>query len=245
MGESSRNLAYEAVGTFLLTFIGAASIITTQWNGSPGLVGIALAHGIALAIAVSASMNLSGGHINPAVTVSMLVTGRISLGNAIGYILAQCAGAVVAGFLLGVVFGGLGAGAAGVDGSAAMAACKLGTPYFNPPVVSATTAIIMEAVMTFVLVFAVFGTAVDGRTPRIAGFGIGLAVTIDILAGGPITGASMNPARTLGTLVGGGAITSDLWSQHWVYWVGPILGAVVAAFFYDGLIMDRKGGSKA
>ena len=101
----TRNLTCEAIGTFALTFIGAGAILTTTWTGGdPGLVGIAIAHGLVLAIAVSATMNISGGHINPAVTVVMLVTGRIGFGSAIGYIIAQCAGATVAGFLLSHIF---------------------------------------------------------------------------------------------------------------------------------------------
>jgi aquaporin Z len=98
---------------------------------------------------------------------------------------------------------------------------------------------VVEAALTFLLVFAIFGTAVDERAPRIGGFGIGLTVCVDILMGGPITGAAMNPARTIGTFIGGWSETRELWSQHWVYWVGPVLGAGLAAMIYDGLIMNR------
>lgn len=230
-------LAGEFIGTFALTFIGAGAIVTSTWNGGqPNLVGIALAHGLALAIAVSATMNVSGGHINPAVTAAMIATGRIKPGSGVAYILAQCAGATIAGFLLAIIFGGLGGGAA-MTGKAAVEACKLGTPMHDAAVISSWAAVLVEAVLTFLLVFAVFGTAVDPRAPRIGGFGIGLTVGMDILMGGPITGAAMNPARTIGTLIGGGNATSALWSQHWVYWVGPILGELVAAFLYDGLIL--------
>lgn len=240
MNDRVRNLTCELIGTFLLTFIGAGSILTTTWTGgSPGLVGIAIAHGVALAIAVSAAMNLSGGHINPAVTATMLATGRIKTADAVAYIISQCAGAVVAGLLLNVIFSSLGASAAGITGAKAIELCKLGTPEFGAAV-PAGIAVLTEALLTFVLLFAVFGTAVDGRCPRIAGFGIGLAVTIDILAGGPITGGAMNPARTIGTLIGGGGATQTLWAQHWVYWVGPIAGGLLAGFVYDTLILPRK-----
>jgi aquaporin Z len=94
--------------------------------------------------------------------------------------------------------------------------------------------------LTFLLLFAVFGTAVDERAPRIGGFGIGLTVAFDILAGGPITGAAMNPARTIGTLIGGGSATSALWSQHGVYWFGPVLGGVIAGLVYETLILNRR-----
>ncbi len=241
---ATRNLTCEAIGTFALTFIGAGAILTTTWTGgAPGLVGIALAHGLVLAIVVSATMNISGGHINPAVTIVMLVTGRIGFGSAIGYIIAQCAGATVAGFLLSYIFQGIASAGESMTGAEAIAACSLGTPAFNTEIISATGAVVVEVILTFLLVFAIFGTAVDPRAPRIGGFGIGLTVAVDILMGGPITGAAMNPARTIGTLIGGGDATSALWSQHWVYWVGPVVGAVIAGLIYDALIMDKNAGN--
>ena len=240
IGDGPRNLTCEAIGTFALTFIGAGAILTTTWTGgAPGLVGIALAHGLVLAIVVSATMNISGGHINPAVTIAMIVTRRISPGAGIGYIIAQCVGATIAGFLLAMIFGALGDAGGTMTGSAAIEGCKLGTPNFGAGI-SAGMALTVEIILTFLLVFAIFGTAVDPRAPKIGGFGIGLAVCVDILMGGPITGAAMNPARTIGTLIGGGNATSALWSQHWVYWVGPIVGAVLAAVIYDALIMQKS-----
>ncbi len=237
-----KNLTCELIGTFALTFIGAGAILTTAWTGSPGLIGIAIAHGVVLAIAVSATMNISGGHINPAVTVAMLVTGRIKSGAALGYIIAQCAGATIAGLILAAVFNQLGPGGGGeqaITGAQAIEACKLGTPNYGAAVPMGI-AILVEIVLTFLLVFAVFGTAVDARAPKIGGFGIGLTVMVDILMGGPITGAAMNPARTIGTLIGGGGATSSLWSQHWVYWVAPIVGGMIAAFAYDALILKAR-----
>ena len=109
--------------------------------------------------------------------------------------------------------------------------------------ISSGAAVFVEIVLTFLLMFAIFGTAVDERTPKIGGFGIGLAVAVNILMAGPITGAAMNPARTIGTLIGGGNATAMLWSQHWVYWVGPIVGALAGAFFYDALILKRPARS--
>lgn len=244
MGGQARNLTCELIGTFALTFIGAGAIVVSGWTGQPGLLGVAIAHGLALSIAVSATMAISGGHINPAVTVAMLATGRIRLGPAIAYILAQCAGATIAGFLLAFIFGGLGIASLEITGSQAVEATNLGTPAFDPSSVKPMMAVIVEIALTFLLVFAVFGTAVDPRAPRIGGFGIGLTVGMDILMGGPITGAAMNPARAIGTLIGGGSVTADLWSQHWVYWVGPIIGGLLAAFVYDGVIMDRQAKPK-
>ncbi len=97
----------------------------------------------------------------------------------------------------------------------------------------------IEIILTFLFVFAIVGTAVDPRAPKIGGFGIGLAVCADILMGGPLTGAAMNPARTFGTLLGGFGDTSDLWSQHWIYWLGPVIGAVLAGVIYDKFIMEH------
>ncbi len=238
-----QKLTVELIGTFALTFIGAGAILVNTWTGGqPGLLGIAIAHGLALSIAVSAAMNISGGHINPAVTATMFATGRIRSATAIAYVIAQCAGAIIAGFLLAGVFGGLGGEGMAMTGKDAVEKCMLGTPAFSAALVSPGTAILVEALLTFLLLFAVFGTAVDDRAPKIGGFGIGLTVCMDILLGGPITGAAMNPARTIGTLIGGGNATSSLWSQHWVYWVGPVLGGMVAGFVYDALILNRKAG---
>lgn len=253
-------LAAEAIATFMLCFIGGGAICADallSGQGS-GLLGIAIAHGLALAIAVSATMNISGGHVNPAVTIAMLVTGRIKPVAAIAYIVAQCLGGMVGGLLLYVVlFTNLSAVHGGDD---VISKAWNGTPHYDvmqlgedlsrpttAPVVerqaeaggrAALRAVIIEAALTFLLVFAVFGTAVDPRHPNIGGFGIGLTIAADILVGGPLTGAAMNPARVFGT---GWIMNSpEFWSQHWVYWVGPIAGAIVAAAVYELLIMPKK-----
>ena len=241
MAGLGAKLTGELLGTFALTFIGAGAIVTTNYTGGhPGLVGIALAHGVVLAIVVSATMNISGGHINPAVTLAMVATGRIKIVPAIAYIIAQCAGAIVAGFLLAYIFGAISAGAASISGSEAIAKSMLGTPNFNPQLMTFGSAILVESILTFLLVFAIFGTAVDDRAPHIGGWGIGLMVGVDILMGGPLTGAAMNPARTIGTLIGGGSVTSGLWSQHAVYWIGPVLGAILGALAYDIFILKPR-----
>ena len=215
-----QKLTVEAIGTFILTFIGAGSIIATQGGQ---LIVIALAHGIALAIAVSAAMNISGGHINPAITLSMLATKRISVQNAVLYIIAQVIGATIAGYILFGVF----PNALGV---------KVG---WGAPALSSQTSIaqgiLFEAVMTFILAFAVFGTAVDSRAPKIGGFGIGLAIAIDIMAGGPFTGAAMNPARAIGPM-----IASLNFTNWYVYWIGPIAGAVIAGLLYQYIVLKDQ-----
>jgi MIP family channel proteins len=241
MAGLGAKLTGELIGTFALTFIGAGAIVVTTYTGGhPGLVGIALAHGVVLAIVVSATMNISGGHINPAVTLAMVATGRIKIVPAIAYIIAQCAGAIVAGFLLAYIFGSISAGPASMSGSDAIAKSMLGTPNFNTQLMTFGSAILIESILTFLLVFAIFGTAVDDRAPHIGGWGIGLMVGVDILMGGPLTGAAMNPARTIGTLIGGGSVTSGLWSQHAVYWIGPVLGAILGALAYDIFILKPR-----
>ncbi|MDA4129823.1 MAG: aquaporin [Thaumarchaeota archaeon] len=222
MAEASlgQKSVVEALGAFLLTFIGAGSIIATQGNQ---LIVIALAHGIALSIAVSAAMNISGGHINPAVTIAMLATKKISAPHALVYIISQLVGAIIAGALLMVLY------------PAAMGnLVHWGTPGLGPDT-SVAQGILFEAVLTFILVFAIFGTAVDPRHPKIGGFGIGLAIGIDIMAGGPFTGAAMNPARAIGP-----AIASGTFANWYVYWIGPILGAVIAALLYNYVILKNQ-----
>lgn len=240
----SSKLTAEALGAFMLSFIGAGAICMATKLGpdGPGLLGIAIAHGLALSIAVSATMNISGGHVNPAVTFAMLFTRRIDFPTAVGYIFAQLAGATVAGFFVYAIFRGMtipGPSETQID---LVKAAGLGTPTFDPQTFSLGMATLTEALLTFLLVFAVFCTAVDPRAPKIGGFGIGLTICADILLGGPLTGAAMNPSRTFGPgLVA--FMTGNLpqfWSQHIVYWAGPIVGAVIAAVVYDGLLAPKK-----
>ncbi len=232
----------EAIGTFALCFIGGGAICMTTLQGSAGagLLGVAIAHGLILSVAVSATMNVSGGHLNPAVTVVMLVTKRIGGADGVKYIVSQLVGGTIAGALLLAVFGGL-----LVDGGTekVVLAAGLGTPAFNPEMISAPKAVLVEILLTFLLVFAIFGTAVDPRAPKIGGFGIGLTIAADILMGGPLTGAAMNPARTFGTGIVA-ALSGNLdvfWAQQWVYWVGPIAGAILAGVLYDKFVMARDG----
>jgi MIP family channel proteins len=222
--ESVRPVLAEFVGTFLFVFIGAGSIVTNTFlHGSVGLLGIALAHGLALSVVISALGATSGGHFNPAVTVGFLVTGRIIHIVGVLYIMAQLAGATLAGLMLRAIFP-----------QAVWQAAQLGTPNLAANV-SPGTGILLEIVLTFFLLLAIFGTAVDERAPKIGGFGIGLTVLVDILMGGPLTGASMNPARTFGPALAGG-----FWANDLVYWIGPIIGAILAAFFYEFVILSRQ-----
>jgi MIP family channel proteins len=218
-------LVAEALGTFLFVFVGAGSVVLgshLQGGDAGGLVGVALAHGLALAVLVSALGPISGGHFNPAVTFGVWITGRIEPMRAALYVVVQLLGALLAGLALQVVFN-----------VASWQPVATGTPAVDPAI-GVTGAIIVEAILTVVLVIAVFGTAIDPRAPRVGGFAIGLAVTADVLMGGPLTGAAMNPARWFGP-----AASSGTYTDWYVWWIGPLLGAAVAALAYRFALEDR------
>ncbi len=208
----------EAIGTFALVFIGAGSVIADQVSGGRvGLTGIALAHGLAIATLVSATGHLSGGHLNPAVTVGFVVTRRMTVGQGVRYAAAQLIGAFFAALFLTASFP-----------EAARQAAHLGTPALGRGVTPGV-GIVVEAILTFLLVFVVFGVAVDARGPRgMAGLMIGLVIAMDILAAGTLTGGAMNPARAFGP-----ALFSGFWRNQIVYWIGPLLGGALAAWVYD------------
>jgi MIP family channel proteins len=207
----------EFVGTFALVFVGGGAIIMAQHTGNPaGLLQIALAHGLILALMVSATMNVSGGHLNPAVTTALLVARRITPTVAAVHIAAQLLGALVAAFLLKLTMP-----------SAIFAATQGGGQSIALDITMGQ-AILLEAVATFFLMFVIYGTAVYVNAPRIGGLAIGLTIGADILAIGPLTGASMNPARSFGP-----AVASGVYAGHLAYWVGPIVGAVAAALLWE------------
>ena len=210
-------LVAEAVGTFLFFFVAAGSVVLLAHApaANVGLVGIALAHGLVLAVLVSAFGAISGGHFNPAVTVAVRLAGRIEWSHAVMYVVAQLAGAAAAGFALRLVLP-----------ESSWSPSNIGTPALGEGI-SIGAGIAIEAILTVVLILAVFGTAIDMRAPKLGGMAIGLAVAADILMGGPLTGAAMNPARWFGPAVASGAY--DNW---YVWWVGPLIGAIVAAILY-------------
>ena len=225
-GEVWRAALAELIATMLFVFVGAGAVVSSGMLGAgldaARLVAIALAHGLAIAIMVAATAHISGGHINPAVTVAMLVTRKIGLAKGVMYVVAQLIGAAIGALLLAAVIpdaaeGGLGAHALG-----------------NGVVVGAGLTI--EIVLTFVLVFVVFATAVDSRGPNvIAPLAIGLAVLVIHLIAVPLTGASVNPARSFGP-----ALVAGQWANQWIYWVGPIVGGAIAAVVYQG-VFAKKG----
>jgi len=222
MDQGPKSYWAEFLGTFTLCLIGQGAIVMQQAAGTNSLLVIALAHGLALSIMISALAHWSGAHFNPAVTMGFVVTRRMSLTSAITYWVSQLTGAIAASFLLRAV-------APGEAGQAA----HWGVPMLAPGV-SVGQGFLLEFVMTFFLVTAVWGTAVDDNHPKIGGFGIGLTVCMDILFGGPLTGAAMNPARAFGA-----ACASGVWTDHWLYWVAPMLGGIAAARVYKSLMGSR------
>jgi aquaporin TIP len=232
----------ELVGTFALTFIGVGTIanlaglggeVTSQTGdfatratliiNKLGLVGIALAHGLTIAVMVSATAAISGGHLNPAVTIGLWSAGKLDRTNALGYILSQVIGSFLATALLALALGDR------------VRAVNYGSPMLGEGV-SAGTGLIVEAVLTFFLVFVIYGTTVDKRAPKMAGLFIGLTITLDILMGGPVTGAAMNPARQFAPAVFAGGAAAG---QIWLYWLGPVVGAVLAAQLWRNYLEEK------
>jgi aquaporin TIP len=212
----------EFVATFGLVFIGASAVILNASSGVLDLTGVALAQGLVLAIMVSITAHLSGGFVNPAVTIGVWVAGKIPSGRAAVLIVAQLLGAIAGAYLVKFLFPPI-VYDAGTGGATVL----------NSQIASGK-GIVLEAVGTFLLVFAVFGTAMDERGPyaKTAGLTIGLVIAFDIMAFGPLTGAAVNPARWLGPALAAGA-----WDNWFVWIVGPVAGAIIAAVLYSMVFM--------
>jgi MIP family channel proteins len=228
MYNRPQKLIAEFIGAFALIFAGVGSICADQFlrtggQGGLGLLGIALAHGLAIAIMVTSLGHISGGHFNPAVTIGFWVTRKISTFDGLTYWVAQLAGATAAAYLLRLLPFDV------------WSAVQLGTPDLASGI-SRTSGMVFEGVMTFFLVFVVFATAVDpkGAFNKVAGFAIGLTITMGALFGGPFTGAALNPARAFGP-----ALAANHWSNHLVYWIGPLAGGVAAGWLYDTLFLSK------
>jgi len=226
----------EFLGPFTLVFAGVGSIILTQGQD---IVAIALAHGLAIGLMVAALGHISGGVFNPALTIGLWAARRIDSSRAIMYIIAQMLGALAGAAALTLTY---------LDVDRNRDAVNLGVPAVGRALttdhaLSAGNALVMEIILTFFLMFVVFGVAIDTRSMGrgIAGLAIGLTITMDILAGGAVSGAAMNPARWFGPAV----IQGDF-SDFWVWIVGPIVGAVVAAVVYnDVLLSGVRAGAEA
>ncbi|HXG44915.1 MAG TPA: aquaporin [Gemmatimonadales bacterium] len=227
MPSLTRRVVAEGVGTFALVFFGCAAVLVNVYPGAKyDLLGIALVHAVVLGVMITATMNISGGHLNPAVTIGLWSGRRIDGRTAAAYVAVQLLAGVLAAFAVRLLV------PANVS--------RIGT-LGTPAIASTMTlgaAIALEAVLTFFLVFAVYGTAVAPTAPKVGGFGIGLVLFFDIMIGGPLTGAAMNPARAFGP-----ALVSGTWFAQVVWWVGPIVGGVVAAQVWERVLLAEKSAS--
>jgi MIP family channel proteins len=206
----------EFIGTFALVFIGAGAGIT-----GAGLVAVAFAHGLVIAVFVYAYGHISGTHINPAVTFALALNGTIKWGQAIFYWIAQFAGSILAAYLLLSMVAPLGGD---INGGGTVGALTAEYPI---------TSMIVEAVLTFLLVNTILHAAIAGNAGRMAGWAIGTTVTAAILVGGPFTGASLNPARTLGPALFAGAPSLTNANTYVIYLFGPLIGATLAVIVYN------------
>ena len=218
---NTKNLVAEFIGTFALIFIGAGAVAI----GAGGLMGAALAHGFVVVAFIYAYGHISGTHINPAVTLGLLIAGEIEFVAAIGYWIVQFLGGILGAVLLNTVLPNPG------DLGVTILTTEANGGAFT---VTATQGLIVEIILTFFLVNAIFNTAVSGKAGNFAGLAIGLTLIFCILMGGPLTRASFNPARTLGP-----AIVSGNYADIWLYFVGPIIGAILAALLYIGVLKDK------
>jgi aquaporin Z len=246
--KNARYLVAEFLGTFALTFFGAASIVSaaalragelgssaTAANinrsfGPIDLIFVALAHGVVLAVMVTALGRISGAHFNPAITVAAFIGRHIEAPLAAMYIATQFVGAVVAALVLKFIYPG-----------DLLGAVKWGAPT---SAVDTGKAMVIEALLTFFLVLVVYATAIDpkGAFKQIAGLAIGFVLIFDILVGGPLTGAAMNPARAFGPALLAGIVDVN---HFFIYWVGPLVGGVVAGVLYQNLLMRDDLGDDA
>jgi aquaporin Z len=223
----SSALIAEFIGTFALIFIGAGAGAL----GIGGLVGVAFAHGLVIVAFAYAYGHISGTHLNPAVTIGLWAGGQIQAARAAAYIVVQVLGGIVGAMALRVVGRGVGADA-GLGNTVLADALTIGNAIVT---VTPAAGFMVEAILTFFLVNTIFNAAVSGKAGNMAGLAIGMTLTFSILMGGPLTGASLNPARTLGP-----AVVTGNFADLWVYIAGPIAGAVLAALLYRGALEPAK-----
>jgi MIP family channel proteins len=222
--DKSRAYLAETIGTFAVVFVSAGAVCLNEFTGrGMGLLGVALASGLMLSVAVTATAHLSGGHLNPAVTFGFFILGKMDRSQALRYVGFQLLGATRAGFSLRAIFD-----------EHVWRQAQLGTPVLAPEITTAR-AIFLEAILAFLLVFAFWATLQEDRAPRIGGFGVGLTWCAEILVAGPLTGAAANPARAFGP-----ALASGQWGSHLVYWIGPLLGGGLAAFLYAHFLAKQR-----
>ncbi len=210
--ERWRRRGAEAVGTFTIVFAAGGSTVTSQLSGIQlGLVGAALASGLAVMAMIYTVGHICGAHFNPAVTIAFTIARHFPLKEVPGYILAQLGGSALAAFILRLLFGDI---------------AHLGA---NSPSQSSGQALVLEIIISFFLMFVIMAVATDTRAVgQAAALAIGVTVTFAILLAGPISGGSMNPARSFGP-----ALAAWYWQDQWVYWLGPIPGAITGALTYQ------------
>jgi aquaporin Z len=216
-------LTAEMIGTFALIFIGAGAGAL----GIGGLVGVAFAHGLVIVSFAYAYGHISGTHVNPAVTIGVWIAGKIDAGRAISYIVFQIVGGALGAMALRFCLSGT---ETGLGVTTLARDLQVGGATID---ISPGTGCFIEAVLTFFLVNAVLNAAISEKAGNMAGLAIGMTLTFGILMGGPLTGGSLNPARTLGP-----ALATGNFADLWVYIVGPIVGAVVAAGLYRGYLSE-------
>lgn len=224
MPSLSRRAVAEALGTLAIVYVGAGAMLVNNISSAGyGTLGVALAQALVLGVMVTLMMDISGGHLNPAVSLSMVTTRRLDLTSGIVYIGAQMAGAVLGALLLKW----------SMPGNVTRAAA-LGTPLIAGTV-TLGQAIFLEAVFSFFLVSAYYGTMGRERPSGVGGFAVGLTLFFGILVGGPLTGAALNPARAFGP-----AMVSGTWTGQAVYWAGPVIGALIAGAIWSWLAPARE-----
>ncbi len=219
-----REVVAEALGTFILVFIGTGAIIVNRiGQGTITHLGISIVFGSIITALIYTLGHISSAHLNPAVTLAFWQTGVFPGQRVLAYIIAQCTGAIAASALLRSIFG---------------LVANLGATL--PLKDNWLQSLILETVLTFILMFVILGSALDRRAPNgLAGIAIGLTVGVEAAVMGPITGASMNPARSLAP-----ALVSGVWQHHWIYWVAPILGAQLAVWVYRWLTHPALSGTR-
>lgn len=225
MARLGLSLVAELIGTFALVFVGAGAGAL----GIGGLVGVAIAHGMVVVGFAYAYGRISGTHINPAVTFGVWLAGLMDTRRAAAYWGAQLAGGLLGALALSAVLGGDGTG---LGATVLAEGLSAGGVTID---VSPLQGVAIEAILTFFLVNAVLNAGLHGKVTEVAGLAIGWTLVFCILVGGPLTGASLNPARTLGP-----AVVAGIWDDHWVYWVGPLVGAALAGWLYKGWLKKAE-----
>lgn len=225
MTSLARRAVAEVYGTFALVFFGCGAVIMESFPSARfGLLGIALVHAVVLSVAITSTMAISGGHLNPAVSIGLWATRRTTGQDTFVYVVSQLAGALLAALALKMLLPG---------GVAKFVLWGTPTIYAG---MTFGTATVLEGLLTFFLMSAVMGTAVSSAAPKVGGFGIGLTLFFAIMVGGPFTGGALNPARAFGP-----AVISGNMQSLGAYFIGPIVGAVLAALLWDKVLLKEKG----